>query len=285
MQRCLLGLIYEDPAQDPWTGGKFDLNNRLLGRDWPLRAHSMIGKARMENLRGAIEYVLKENVPGDFIETGIWRGGACILMRAVLAAYGVTDRVVWCADSFEGLPEPNAALYPADAGDEHHTFAPLAVSLDEVQANFAHYGLLDERVRFLKGWFKDTLPGAPIARLAILRLDGDMYESTMDGLSALYAKVSPGGVVIVDDYGAVAACKQAVTDFRQAQQIDEPIRDIDGNERADASAPVRARAHPQHPSARVPAQRGICRTDQRVRGGVCDARCAGRYYDESAAAR
>jgi len=228
MQRCLLGLIYEDPAQDPWTGGKFDLNNRLLGRDWPLRAHSMVGKARMENLRGAIEYVLKENVPGDFIETGVWRGGACILMRAVLAAYGVTDRTVWCADSFEGLPAPNATLYPADAGDEHHTFAPLAVSLDEVKANFAHYGLLDDRVRFLKGWFKDTLPGAPIDRLAILRLDGDMYESTLDGLSALYAKVSPGGVVIVDDYGAVAACKQAVSDFRQAQQIAEPIRDIDG---------------------------------------------------------
>jgi hypothetical protein len=228
MQRCLLGLIYEDPAQDPWTGGKFDLKNRLLGRDWPLRAHSMIGKARMENLCAAMEYVLRENIPGDFIETGIWRGGACILMRAVLAAYGVTDRIVWCADSFEGLPAPNAAMYPADAGDEHHTYAPLAVSLDEVKANFAHYGLLDDRVRFLKGWFKDTLPDAPIDKLAILRLDGDMYESTMDGLSALYAKVSPGGVVIVDDYGAVAACKQAVADFRQAQGIVEPIRDIDG---------------------------------------------------------
>ncbi len=228
MQRCLLGLIYEDPAQDPWSGGKFDLDNRLRGRDWPLRAHSMIGRVRMENLRGAVEYVLQENIPGDFIETGVWRGGACILMRALLVAYGVTDRVVWCADSFEGLPKPDAQRYPADAGDQHHTFAPLAVSLDEVKANFAHYALLDDQVRFLKGWFKDTLPGAPIERLAILRLDGDMYESTMDGLNALYAKVSPGGVVIVDDYGAVDACKQAIGDFRQAHGIHEPIRDIDG---------------------------------------------------------
>ncbi len=112
----------------------------------------------------------------------MWRGGACIFMRAVLAAHDVHDRVVWCADSFEGLPKPNATLYPADAGDEHHTHAPLAISLGEVKANFERYGLLDEQVRFLKGWFKDTLPTAPIERLALLRLDGDMYESTMDAL-------------------------------------------------------------------------------------------------------
>jgi len=228
MQRCLLGLIYEDPARDPWSGDKFDLNKRLLGRDWPLRAHSMIGKARMENLRDVVEYVLKENIPGDFIETGIWRGGACIFMRALLAAHGVADRVVWCADSFEGLPKPDALRYPSDAGDEHHTFVHLAISLEEVKANFARYGLLDDRVRFLKGWFKDTLPSAPIAQLAILRLDGDMYESTMDGLNALYAKVSAGGVIIVDDYGAVAACREAISDFRRTHGIHEPICDIDG---------------------------------------------------------
>ncbi len=228
IQRCLLGLIYQDPPQDPWTGGRFDLNTRLLGRDWPLQAHSMIGKLRMDNLRASVEYVIAQNIPGDFIETGIWRGGACILVRAIFAAHGISDRIVWCADSFEGLPKPDAEHYPADAGDQHHTFAPLAVSLEEVQANFARYALLDEQVRFLKGWFKDTLPSAPIERLAILRLDGDMYESTMDALRALYAKVSPGGVVIVDDYGAVAGCKRAIADFRGEHGIDEPIKDIDG---------------------------------------------------------
>ena len=89
------------------------------------------------------------------------------------------------ADSFEGLPPPDAGQYPADAGDQHHTFEPLAVSLEQVQANFAEYGLLDDQVTFLEGWFKDTLPTAPIERLAVLRLDGDMYESTMDALDAL----------------------------------------------------------------------------------------------------
>src|SRR5262249_7246717 len=157
--------------------------------------------------------VITHEVPGDFIETGIWRGGACIMLRAVLAAYDVTDRIVWCADSFEGLPPPDAEKYPADAGDRHHTFAPLAVSLEEVKSNFERYGLLDERVKFLKGWFKDTLPSAPIGKLALLRLDGDMYESTMDALVALYDKVVPGGAVIVDDYGAVEGCRRAVSDF------------------------------------------------------------------------
>ena len=228
MQRCLLGLVYEDPAQDPWSSGGFDINKRLLGRDWPLVAHSMIGKQRMDNLRMLVELVLSRSIPGDFIETGVWRGGACIFMRAMLAAYGVTDRIVWCADSFAGLPPPDAAHYPADADDQHHTFEQLAVSLEEVKTNFSRYGLLDEQVRFLKGWFKDTLPSAPIEKLAILRLDGDMYESTIDALNALYHKVVPGGAIIVDDFGAVAGCRQAIADFFQAQRIDAPIHDIDG---------------------------------------------------------
>ncbi len=227
MQRCLLGLVYRDPAQDPWSSG-FDLDKRMLGRDWTLQAHSMIGDARMTNLRAVAEHLITHDVPGDFIETGTWRGGACIMMRAVLAAYGVTDRIVWCADSFEGLPPPDAKKYPADAGDKHHTYAPLAVSLDEVKTNFERYGLLDGQVKFLKGWFKDTLSSAPIEKLALLRLDGDMYESTIDALNSLYDKVVPGGAIIVDDYRAVEGCRRAVADFRAARSIRANIVNIDG---------------------------------------------------------
>lgn len=139
----------------------------------------------MENLRSLATQVIEENVPGDFIETGVWRGGACIMMNAVLEAFEASDRLVWVADSFEGLPKPSPEKYPADEGDLHHTNRELAISIEEVKANFAAYGLLNERVRFLKGWFKDTLPNAPIEKLAILRLDGDMYESTMDALVSL----------------------------------------------------------------------------------------------------
>ena len=228
MERCILGLIYEDPAQDPWSPHVFDLAKRTRGLDWPLRAHSMIGKLRMDNLKAATEHVISTNIPGDFIETGAWRGGACIFMRSILKAYAITDRIVWVADSFKGLPTPNPEKYPADAGDRHHTFTQLAVSLEEVQGNFAKYGLLDEQVRFLVGWFKETLPAAPIERLAILRLDGDIYESTMDALVSLYRKVSLGGVVIVDDYGPIPACRKAIHDFREANRILDPIQAIDG---------------------------------------------------------
>ena len=99
--------------------------------------------------------------------------------------------------------------------------------MDRVRANFARYGLLDEQVHFLKGWFKDTLPIAPIERLAVARLDGDMYESTMDAIEALYPKLQPGGFLIMDDYGAVPACKQATEDYRERCGIREPIVPID----------------------------------------------------------
>lgn len=198
------------------------------GRDWPRLAHTMIGVKRMNNLQFCVENVLKEGVPGDLIETGVWRGGACIFMRGILKAYGDNQRTVWVADSFAGLPPPDEAKYPADAGDKHHIIEPLAVGLEQVKMFFERYGLLDDQVRFLKGWFKDTLPTAPIQKLAVARLDGDMYESTMDGLTNLYPKLSVGGYLIVDDYGAVRGCKQAVEDYRQAQGITEPIQPIDG---------------------------------------------------------
>jgi O-methyltransferase len=201
--------------------------DRGAGKDWPSDAETMVGSARLDNLQDCVTNAIRNSIPGDLIETGVWRGGACIFMRAILKAYGDNVRKVWVADSFEGLPKPDPR-FPADASDRHWQYAEaLAVSLEQVKANFERYGLLDDQVRFLKGWFRDTLPGAPISRISVLRLDGDMYSSTMDSLSALYPKLSPGGYVIVDDYGAVPACRQAVEDYRRTHGVTEPIREID----------------------------------------------------------
>ena len=227
VQKCIINTIYEDPNQGFWSPKVFDGQLRELGRDWPSKAHSMIGNRRMSNLRQITEYVITNNLPGDFIETGVWRGGACIMARAIMKAYGVTDRRVWVADSFCGLPSPNPK-YAADNNDKHHSYSELAVSIEEVKSNFAKYDLLDEQVVFLKGWFSETLPTAEIRNLAVLRLDGDMYESTLDGLTNLYDKVSYGGFIIVDDFGAVEGCRRAVTDFRKARGIDDRIQNIDG---------------------------------------------------------
>jgi Macrocin-O-methyltransferase (TylF) len=227
MQNCIVNTIYEDPNNGFWSAKVFDGQLREQGRDWPSQAHSMIGTRRMSNLRQIMEFVIANNVPGDFIETGVWRGGACIMARAVMKAYGVTDRYVWVADSFCGLPEPNPK-YAADANDKHHSYPELAVSLEDVKSNFAKYDLLDAQVMFLKGWFSETLPSAEIKSLAVLRLDGDMYESTMDGLTNLYDKVSRGGFVIVDDFGAVMGCQRAILDFRKERDIQDVIQNIDG---------------------------------------------------------
>jgi O-methyltransferase len=98
-----------------------------------------------------------------------------------------------------------------------------------VRDNFARYGLLDDQVVFLKGWFRDTLAAAPIDQLAILRLDGDLYESTIQALSALHDKVSVGGFIIVDDYGVFPNCRAAIIDFRQSHGIRERMHNIDGS--------------------------------------------------------
>lgn len=233
LKKSLLGLTYEDGskiapaaigAQARTTAHNAAL--RQVGGDWPLQAPTMIGMERINNLQHCVDRVIADDVPGDLIETGVWRGGSCIFMRGVLKSHGVTDRLVWVADSFEGLPAPNTEKYPQDAGLHLEQYKELAVSLEEVQRNFERYGLLDEQVRFLKGWFRDSLPGAPIEKLAVLRLDGDLYESTTDALTNLYDRLSPGGFVIVDDY-SIPACKQAVHDFRNQRGIDDPIEKID----------------------------------------------------------
>ena len=195
--------------------------------DAPATAETMIGRLRMDNLIDCLSMVLDDDVPGDLVETGVWRGGATILMRGALAAWEDTDRSVWVADSFRGLPSPDADTYPSARGVDLSGVEALAVSQDDVAANFARYGLLDDRVRFLEGWFSDTLHAAPIENLALLRLDGDLYQSTWEALDALYPKLSPGGIVIVDDYGALAPCRAAVQAYRDRHDIREEIVTVD----------------------------------------------------------
>jgi macrocin-O-methyltransferase TylF-like protien len=195
--------------------------------NWPVRAHTMIGLRRLRHLRELVEITISEGVPGDYIETGVWRGGACILMRGVLAAYNIRDRRVFCADSFEGLPAPDPARYQADKGDRCHAFAALPVSEEVVRQNFATYGLLDEQVVFVKGLFKNTLQSIASNRFALIRLDGDMYESTMDGLVNLYHKLSEGGFIIIDDYGGLKNCRRAVHDFLDRRGLTPKIHAVD----------------------------------------------------------
>lgn len=212
----------------PWSKNeKASINDIDNGQYWPDRAYTMIGRKRLDNIRDCYLTCRNDNVVGDIIETGVWRGGAMIFATGLLKVFNDTCRKIYLADSFEGLPPPSIE-YPVDVGDLHHKRSELAVGLEEVQATFKRYNLCEPNVRFVKGFFNESMPllAKEVESLCILRLDGDMYESTIVVLEALYDKVSIGGFVIVDDW-TLPGAHQAVVDFRSKRNIRDPMISID----------------------------------------------------------
>ena len=229
LKKCLLDDIYGSVIEAWGSGGakgtlatKHDVDN---GTFWPLRAHTMIGRKRLDNIQFCFETVLREGIQGDLVETGVWRGGASIFMAGINTFYNANRRIFVC-DSFEGLPVPEPGKWPADAGDDNHTYKFLAVSLEEVKRNFAAYDLLSDNVVFVKGFFETSLTGVPFTSISVLRLDGDMYGSTMTVLDQLYDRVSTGGFIIIDDWN-ILKCRAAVVDFLGKRGLQPNILPID----------------------------------------------------------
>jgi O-methyltransferase len=209
---------------------------RWAGIDWPLHGVTMVGLPRLADLQACIETVVKESVPGDLIEAGTWRGGASILMRAILDSLGSTDRTVVAADSYQGFPDLDAA--ESDGVDYSYEF--FSVPLAEVKENFARFGY-DQGVEFVQGFFEDTLPQLTDRTWALVRLDGDSYSATQAGLRSLYPFLSPGGYIVIDDYSVVEGCRRAVDEFRREHEITEPIEEVDWmcvRWRRDSTAPL-----------------------------------------------
>ena len=216
------------------------LRLRAAGMDWPLHGLTMVGLNRLDDLQGCVESIVRDDVPGDLIEAGSWRGGASILMRATLDSLGGPGRTVVVADSFAGFP---------DEGDsEWAAMEFLEVPADEVRANFARLGL-DHDIELVPGFFEETMPrlAEQPRRWALARLDGDTYEATWLTLNALYPQLSPGGYLVVDDYGAIEECRRAVHDFRERHGIDEPIVKADwtcARWRRESDTPIEAEIPP-----------------------------------------
>ena len=201
------------------------LEARRVGRDWPQRAHTMVGCERLSNLQKCLDFIRENDIAGDFIETGVWRGGACIFVKKYLDMFGM-KRKVFVADSFKGLPPPECQQ---DEGANYHLYTELAISLESVSNNFKQYGCLDDNVVFIEGWFKDTLPNNnKIEKLSILRMDGDMYKSTMDVFETCYHKLSEGGFCIIDDW-CIPDCREAVEDWWKLLGKQPQYIDIDGS--------------------------------------------------------
>jgi O-methyltransferase len=183
------------------------------GTFWPALAHTMVGRARLDNIRVLCSTVELCHVPGSFVECGVWRGGASIYARACLPV----EREVFCCDSFRGMPYDQTEA-------EYAGFDMLRVSREEVEENFRRYGLY-HNVNFIEGYFKDTLKALP-GPIAVLRADGDMFSSTMTILVDLYDKVSAGGYIIIDDY-ILPPCRKAVDQFRAFRNIHGSLVTID----------------------------------------------------------
>ncbi len=231
---------------------------RSAGMDWPLHGLTMVGLGRLDDLQACVESVVADGVEGDMIEAGAWRGGAALLMRATLDTLG-DDRTVWVADSFRGFPEPD------DDDSEAQRVGALdflAVPEEEVADSFERLGLR-RGVRFVAGFFEDTLPGLADRRWSLVRLDADTYQPTRLSLDLLYPGLSVGGYLVVDDYGAFQGCRRAVDGFREENGITEPIERIDfagSRWRRAHDAPVRStapsprRERPQRAASAPPAR-------------------------------
>jgi O-methyltransferase len=214
------------------------LRLRSAGMDWPLQGLTMVGLGRLDDLQACVESVVADGIDGDLIEGGAWRGGASILMRATLDTLG-DDRPVCVADSFQGFPEVDAAdseAFRLSAIDF------LAVPLEEVRENFARFGC-EQGVELVPGFFEETLAGLSGRPWSIVRLDADTYQATRHALHCLYPDLTVGGYLIVDDYGSFQGCRQAVDQFREQNEITEPLQRVDFSGvrwRRESDAPIKA---------------------------------------------
>ena len=235
MKLTLTGSLLRTPWLNPGTGNLTNLKQnpyddamRIKGLDWPLFGLTMVGQKRLENIQDLLIRAIHDDLPGDFVECGVWRGGASIFAKAVIEAYASRSRHVHLADSVEGLPRSTQAR----DDDSWSRMDSLKVNKDEIAGSFRDLGLLDSGVRFHKGFFRYSMPRLRAEletnekQIAVLRMDGDMYESTMDILYNLYDLVPVGGCVIVDDW-IIPVCQQAITEFRKRNEVFDEIVPID----------------------------------------------------------
>jgi len=235
LRDTLTGTALQSPEIPPGSrlvAEPFNDENRNKGSTWCESCYTMSGNARLSNVWNLSEQVMRDNVPGDFVETGIWRGGTSIFARAVQRVHGQGDsRRVYACDSFSGLP-PATTHQDSDIWSKM-TF--LSVSVDQVRDDFERFQMLDSNVRFVKGFFSQSLP---ILRahfqdegrhISILRGDGDMFESYYDILFNLYQFVPVGGYFICDDCPYIFEAERAVQQFRLRHKITEEISPVRGS--------------------------------------------------------
>jgi len=219
----------ELPLRDLTNFGRLSLFRKIY-------PYTMVDAKRLSNIHDLAEAAEKGKLKGVFAECGVWRGGCAAIMASV-SKKAQSSRKIWLFDSFEGLPEPTtkdgqvAKDYAQNrAGGKLKTINKCVGPLDDAKEIFFNVLKIDpNNVVIKKGWFQDTLPVAKkeIGPIAILRLDGDWYESTKICLDNLYDNVTSGGYVVVDDYGHWEGCKKAIDEFIAGRKIKTDLIKID----------------------------------------------------------
>ncbi len=196
----------------------YDKRQSRWNMDARARPMTLLSKGQLDLIEKCALKIEEMNVPGDYIEAGVWRGGAIIFMRALMKAYGIEQRKIIAADSFSGIPQNQVFRHdPVDNWVDR-----WEASLDEVNGNIARFGLLDDRIEMLSGLFSDSLPSLSGRSFALIRLDSDAHDSVMASLEHLYPALSPGGIIIVDDWHLVG-CRFAVNAYRKKHNISDEI--------------------------------------------------------------
>ena len=207
---------YADFTQDDWEIINF------------VRPYTMTSVERLKSLSDAVNYVVENNIEGDFVECGTWKGGSVMCMQKKLMRLNQNDRKFWVFDTYEGMPEPDdvdknfnktAAQQLLDAEEKDNSLTWAYSNYEETTGNILSTGYPAEKINFVKGLVEDTIPETQIESIALLRLDTDWYSSTKFELENLYPKLVKGGVLIIDDYGHWEGCKKAVDEYFKLNNI------------------------------------------------------------------
>lgn len=188
-----------------------------------VKPYTMTTPERIHALIHTLEYLHTNRIDGDIVECGVWRGGSMIVAAQTLARLGDTSRTLWLYDTFEGMTAPtehdvsNKGTKAADKFKKRQTSTDSSTwcyaSLEEVTANVTATGYPSNKICFVKGKVEDTLPAQAPAKIALLRLDTDWYESTLHELTTLYPRLGVGGALIIDDYGDWSGARKAVDEY------------------------------------------------------------------------
>jgi hypothetical protein len=202
-----------------------------------VKPYTLTGPERVYALTHAVKYLVDQNIPGAFVECGVWRGGSMMAAALTLLHRGIRDRELYLFDTFEGMPQPSALDVAHNGQSAAVDFERTMTSVDssdwcnapieDVRRALGETGYDAFRIHLVKGKVEETIPAGAPDRIALLRLDTDWYESTRHELEHLFPRLSPGGVIIIDDYGHWQGARRATDEYLTQKKVRLLLNRID----------------------------------------------------------